>query len=182
MIAINLLPAEKKRLGVGSKPVVPITVSLIFLAVSVMALALYFSYFEKNIQKSIQDKDKEIAQVKKESAEYDKLLANLNSKKSLLTEVKSIEQKSNILYQTLQVLKESTPPDVQYNSLTLNEEEENNIVIAGSASSPRAAARFRTFFDSVSWVKSALLSSITIGDDGIVQFSLTLTSGDLEKK
>lgn len=182
MIAINLLPAEKKRLGVGSKPVVPIAVALVFFAVGVLALSLYLGYLEKNVQKSIQDKDKEIAQVKKESAEYDKLLAKLNSMKSLLTEVKSIEQKSNVLNQTLQVLKESTPPDIQYNSLTLNKELENNIVIAGSASSPRAAARFRAFFDSVNWVKSASLSSLTIGDDGIAQFSLTLTAGDIEKR
>lgn len=182
MIAINLLPAEKKRLGVGSKPVVPIVVALVFLAVGVLALALYLGHLEKNVQKSIQAKDKEIAQVKKESAEYDKLLEKLNSMKSLLTEVKSIEQKSNVLNQTLQVLKESTPPDIQYNSLTLNKELENNIVIAGSASSPRAAARFRTFFDSVDWIKSASLSSLTIGDDGIAQFSLTLTAGDIEKK
>ena len=182
MIAINLLPADKKRLGVGSKPVVPIVVALVFLAVGVIALALYLGYLEKNVQKSILDKDKEIAQVKKESAEYDKLLDKLNSKKSLLTEVKSIEQKSNVLNQTLQVLKESTPPDIQFNSLTLNKELENNIIIAGSASSPRAAARFRAFFDSVDWVKSASLGSLTIGDDGIAQFSLTLTASDVEKK
>lgn len=181
MISINLLPAEKKRLGIGTRPLAPVATALILIVLGVVALSFYLAYLNQNLKQSINEKNKQIAQIKKQNAEYDRLINKLNQIRPLLTEIKEIEQQSDILYQTLKLVKENTPTDVQFTSLTLNNETENNIVIAGKAMSARAAARFRAAFDQVDWVQKALLSSITIAEDDSAQFSLTLTVSNIEK-
>lgn len=182
MISINLLPAEKKHLGIGTRPLAPMMATLILMVLGVLAFSFYLAYLNQNLKQSINAKNKQIEQIKKQNIEYDQLINKLNQIRPLITEIKKIEQQSDVLYQTLKLLKENTPTDVQFTSLTLNNEAENNIIIAGKAMSARAAARFRAAFDQVDWVQKALLSSMTIAEDGSAQFSLTLTVSNIEKK
>lgn len=183
MISINLLPADKKSRSFINQPTKPIIASFVLLLVSMLVLTFLINRTSNQITKNTVQVEKNIKQQEQKNKEFDNLSRELSSAKGIIANIKTIEKKAALIYQTLQFLKANIPVDVDVTGLSLEKAEADNIKIVGNAGSADALARFRAKFNNEDWVSSALMNNLATNmETNRIQFTLSITVKELIEK
>lgn len=180
MITINLLPKDKRRAKIGSQPVAPLLAVIIFLALGLAVLTIYFNGQNKSYQKMISEFDKQISLAKAKTKDYEETENKLKQIQSLTQEIEEINYQATLVEKTLTEIKNNTPVDVQFTGLGVAKDSKSNINLTGKSLSLRAISRFRERFEELDWAESAALDAVTQADEGGYSFTVKVISKDLK--